>query len=73
MRALLRNSCEAARIRHAQVEISHRILEGVKVKLREHCKLQGEQGYSRCCDGQEPLRDPRNQICAVVHVCILVD
>jgi len=49
-----------------------RLPQDVHVKLRQHCKLQGEQGNARCCDGQERLRDPRSQICAV-HVCILVD
>jgi hypothetical protein len=40
--------------------------------LRQHRKLQNHHGSSSGGDGQKPLRDPRNQICAV-HACILVD
>jgi hypothetical protein len=51
---------------------SLRMLEDVQLKLRQHCKLQDEKGGARCRDSEKPLRDPRNQICAV-HVCILID
>jgi hypothetical protein len=48
---------------------SHRIWQDVQVKLRQHCNLQDEERGARSGDGEEALRDPRNQICAV-HVCI---
>lgn len=51
---------------------SHLILEDGQVELRQHCELQDEDRGARSGDGEKPLRDPRNQICAV-HVCIPVD
>jgi hypothetical protein len=51
---------------------SHLIVEDVQVELRQHCELQDEERGARSGDGEKPLRNPRNQICAV-HVCIPVD
>jgi len=50
---------------------SHLILEDVQVRLRQHCELQDEERGARSGDGEKPLRNPPNKICAV-HVCIPV-
>jgi hypothetical protein len=60
---------EPARIRPAPVEISSSRSSST---LRQHRKLQNYYRNASGGDGQKPLRNPRNQICAV-HVCILVD
>jgi hypothetical protein len=53
---------EAARIRHASLQIAGR--------SRQHRQLQNHHSSASGGDGQKPLRNPRDEI-EVAHVCIL--
>ena len=46
--------------------------EDVQVELRQHRNLQSQHCGASSRDGENPLRDARNQMCAV-HVCIPID